>query len=484
MKITMMQQPRYYHCFLALTLVTTIIIGICPSTPFVCAEDIIINKEVDYEEDKNIAYDGTDLIEWITSNGGFIHPNARIGMDPTGKYRGVFVKSVGGTDGGTVEGIEEDELVCSIPWDLIVKPDTYDYHEFFQTNCDALHELYHQFQLGDNSKYAPYINYLKNQPAGRIPSEWSKAGKELLIQILDQREDHEGLPPYNVLDRYEREWLGQCQGEDTPLARAAFFQLISRDEDGLMVPFFDMHNHSNDPKQLNTIPAKPKKVGKPFTMRANRDIAPGEQIIISYNRCHGCWFDIEYEDCETKSFGGTDFLFSQFGFVEDYPQNWYIPQFMEDGVTLFDEIRFCLDRNDESGELFVRRFGDNYSIEEEEIPFDKNVEFLKEEVGRLLKLEHELKKKDSELVKSMPRYEWDMIWTYQKALVTALTTAIETVEQMPPPEERGYWSSSDDYSRDKSSSDDDSRDHYDSRDESEDEESSSDDDDYSKHDEL
>jgi outer membrane receptor for ferrienterochelin and colicin len=66
--------------------------------------------------DKNIAYDGSDLIEWITSNGGFIHPNARIGLDPTGNYRGVFVKSVGGEEGGTEEGILEDELICSIPW--------------------------------------------------------------------------------------------------------------------------------------------------------------------------------------------------------------------------------------------------------------------------------------------------------------------------------------------------------------------------------
>ena len=67
------------------------------------------------EEDKNIAYDGSDLIEWINSNGGFIHPNARIGLDPTGQYRGVFVKNVD-EEGGTEKGIGEDELVCSIPW--------------------------------------------------------------------------------------------------------------------------------------------------------------------------------------------------------------------------------------------------------------------------------------------------------------------------------------------------------------------------------
>ncbi len=112
----MMKQQQKYHCFLALALITTIIIGICSSIPFACADENNTNQIQEEEEDLNIAYDGADLIEWITSNGGFIHPNARIGMDPTGKYRGVFVKSVGEEEGGTVEGIEEDELVCRIPW--------------------------------------------------------------------------------------------------------------------------------------------------------------------------------------------------------------------------------------------------------------------------------------------------------------------------------------------------------------------------------
>ena len=123
----MMQQQRY--CFLALaafsSIVLTTIVGIGSTT--VSAEEILaaandnpaahdVNESNQDVDDKNIAYDGSDLIEWITSNGGFIHPNTRIGLDPTGNYRGVFVKSVGGEDGGTEEGIEEDELVCSIPW--------------------------------------------------------------------------------------------------------------------------------------------------------------------------------------------------------------------------------------------------------------------------------------------------------------------------------------------------------------------------------
>ena len=63
----------------------------------------------------NLSYDGSDLIAWINSNGGFIHPNARIGLDPTGQYRGVFVKSVG-EEGGTSDGIEDDDIIARIPW--------------------------------------------------------------------------------------------------------------------------------------------------------------------------------------------------------------------------------------------------------------------------------------------------------------------------------------------------------------------------------
>ena len=109
----------------AFSITFTIIVGAGNTTVFaeegvaaVAVEDIVADDTTAAavtEEDKNIAYDGSDLIEWINSNGGFIHPNARIGLDPTGNYRGVFVKSAG-EEGDTADGIEEDELVCSIPW--------------------------------------------------------------------------------------------------------------------------------------------------------------------------------------------------------------------------------------------------------------------------------------------------------------------------------------------------------------------------------
>ena len=57
---------------------------------------------------------GQAIIEWINNNGGLIHSNARIGLDPTGQYRGVFVKTL--EEGGSAEGIEDGDIVGRIPW--------------------------------------------------------------------------------------------------------------------------------------------------------------------------------------------------------------------------------------------------------------------------------------------------------------------------------------------------------------------------------
>ena len=172
-----------------------------------------------------------------------------------------------------------------------------------------MHELHNQFLLGDESKFAPYVKYLLNQPRGRIPSEWTHAGKNLLNTILGKKMEgdilmEEGLPPNFFRKGFQETWIDECGGEDTPLARAAYYQFTSRDEDTLMVPFYDMCNHSNDLTKLNTISVKPRRKGKPFILRANRDIAPNEQIFISYNRCNRCWSDRKYKDCTSWSHYG------------------------------------------------------------------------------------------------------------------------------------------------------------------------------------
>ena len=81
------------------------------------------------------------------------------------------------------------------------------------------------------------MNYLKNQPRGRIPSEWTPPGKQLLDTILDRdpEDDLAGLPPQYYQKEYEETWIGECGEEDSDLAKAAFYQFTSRDEDTMMV---------------------------------------------------------------------------------------------------------------------------------------------------------------------------------------------------------------------------------------------------------
>eukprot|EP00970_Alexandrium_tamarense_P012817 scaffold3091_cov186-Alexandrium_tamarense.AAC.12 len=246
--------------------------------------------------------------------------------------------------------------------------------------------------------------------------------------MLDKEVDEEGwveggLPP-KFMKGFEDVWMDGCGGEDTELARAAFYQFTSRDEDTLMVPFYDMCNHSNDPKKLNTINSKPRRPGKPFVLRATRDINPGEQIFISYTRCNRCWHDIKYKDCTTWSYYSTSDVFDIFGFVEDFPQTWSFPVDTEDyGDEEWDEVLFCLDHDEETGTLLVT-FGDNYSEDSEDwVPTSGGLRFLQDQLLRLKDVEVKMKN-DEKLMASMPNYEWEMSWRYHEALMTAISAAI------------------------------------------------------------
>ena len=232
-----------------------------------------------------------------------------------------------------------------------------------------------------------------------------------------------------------------------------------------MVPFYDMHNHSNDPDKLNTISAKPERQGEPFLLRSIRDIAPGEQIVISYNRCNRGWFDPTYEDCVSRSYYDTSELFFVFGFVEDYPQTWNYHMKLDRNKS--DNLIFRLQKNDD-GRLVVT-FGDNYSRDlEDEKPLASNIMFLGQHLSRLQELALSMKE-DKALKQSMPKYEWEMAWRYHEALMTSMSAAIlasEFAEDADRKKDEGH--SEDDYS-DIGSSDD-------SDDDSDDEEEISDDD--------
>jgi hypothetical protein len=86
-------------------------------------------------------------------------------------------------------------------------------------------------------------------------------------------------------------------------------------------------------------------------------------------------------------------------------------------------VVFCLEHDDEAGNLLVS-FGDNYIDNPQEwIPTDGGLEFLHRELSRLNDFKKEFKE-DKELIASIPEYEWETTWRYHDALMTALSAAV------------------------------------------------------------
>mmetsp|Transcript_13038 Transcript_13038/g.26485 ORF Transcript_13038/g.26485 Transcript_13038/m.26485 type:complete len:476 (-) Transcript_13038:96-1523(-) len=396
-------------------------------------------------------YNGSDLISWVNSSPqGFVHPSVRIGREIPGDKStllGLFVSSDPDT-----EPIEKGEIIAQVPWDLMIHPGNKYHHETF-FSCRALKNIVEELKLGDQSKLAPYVRYLLTQNLDGIPGYWSEPAQEFFSFVLD-----DALPPFEEKWRhdYAMKWIKNCGGDPDidPLERKAYFLAMSRDEDTLMVPIYDMANHSNDADKLNTLSYKPTSPGDFFQFVAARKILPGEQIYNSYNRCNYC-SDADFELCETFSWNRTPDLFLEFGFVEDFPQTWRFEYEIDssdddddddgDDYPQISVIAFCLDKNKESGQLEVYWEGDD-----DELGDGDDVEFLMEHLVRISdlrkkKLEFEDKfvwrngdgKYDTALPEELDYFgetlqlngkmttsEWDAIWQYCNALILALGAAI------------------------------------------------------------
>lgn len=380
-----------------------------------------------------------DIIKWIRSKpDGVIHESLRVGREKPGdpnSINGLFVKFDG-------EGIEEGEVVAHIPWDCTINPGKkYKFYKF--DGCPGIYNLADELRLGEKSTKAPYVRYLLSLPRGTMIGEWNDAAKDFLSAVLGQGD----LPPYEETWKFDfrNNWVRACEGnENDEVERAAYFLAESRDEDTLMVPIYDMMNHSNDPKKLNTLSYKPKEAGDVFRVVASRRIEPGEQVYNSYNRCSRCSIDlygVDNDKCETFSYYRTPDILSHFGFVEDFPQSWIFDSNDSSDDDMPSEFDICLPKNSKTGEIDVYWGADRAD--------DRDIAWSETQVKRLHKL---YKKKDNlekELVgeddeKKIGRYQWDTIWRYHGALVTALESAIAA----------SFFDSSDD---DDSSSSDDER---------------------------
>lgn len=387
--------------------------------------------------DEHGDYNAADIIEWIRSNDGIIHESLRVGREIPGdpnSINGLFVKS-------DAPAIEKGDVIAHIPWECTINPGLkYNFDKY--ESCANIYNLADELRKGEESSKAPYVRYLLSLPRGTMLGEWNDAAKDFLSVVLD----HEQLPPFEDQWKFDfnADWVGDCEGnEDDEYERAAFHLNHSRDEDTLMVPIYDMMNHSNDPKKLNTLSYKPKEIGDVFRVVASRRIEPGEQVYNSYNRCNKCSIDlfgVDPKDCETFSGYRTSDILSYFGFIEDYPQSWIFDSNDSSDDDEPSEFDICLLKNPETNEIDVY-WGEDKAD-------DHDIEWAEGQLKRLRKLKKRKDKLEEEFVgedgDKVGRYEWDIIWRYHSALVTALESAVEA----------SFFDSSDDGSSDDDSSDD------------------------------
>jgi spermidine synthase len=382
------------------------------------------------------------LVDWLNAQeGGIFNPKQEIRHenpeDPTSKL-GVFA----------TERIEEGEILSQVPWSIII--DSTQEGEEAQTeipdvlSCVTVEKLLSEMQLGDDSKYAPYVKYLLAQKdVDQIPSAWSNEGKELLVELLDGTE--QWIPPRMPIQLMQDEWFRECDGDEEDTFSedvAALVMKISTDD--LMVPIYDWYTHRNG-KWFNAKENDDRGVA--HQMIARRAIEAGEQIHNSYDLCDGCnEFAVEngygtpgtYTQIKiivvvlrlhfSHNIPSSTEIFRDYGVVESMPQRW---SFQPKAVELEDDeekwlyapeqINFELQESDEGGvevnwatHLLFDDRGRNY------------IRMLfRKELRRLYRFQNVMYKLDSsEGNPGIPKEEWEKIRDFYSALKNALRYAI------------------------------------------------------------
>jgi hypothetical protein len=215
------------------------------------------------------------IFDWIhNSEGGFYNPKQEFRQDVKTGIAGVFAK----------ERIEKNEVLVTVPWDRIIKSDNPE--EEGQVCCGFVAAVAREMRLGDESKFAPYANYLNSQDDDQLPSVWTPAGQQLLRSIVGGEVEEPEIPPTEPTEWLTYDWNDRCDGKsyDALSAKAAML-VVQRSDDFIMIPAYDMYNHRNG-KWFNT--RTDTEIYVNHVTKATRVIEAGEQIYVSYNQCEEC----------------------------------------------------------------------------------------------------------------------------------------------------------------------------------------------------
>jgi len=331
-----------------------------------------------------------ELVEWLrSSEGGFINDKISIrrsNPNDSSSPFGIFAN----------DNLKKNELIFSIPpSNLFTAGRTYSLEK--GAECGVVFKLIDEMKNPNNSEFRPYVNYLKEQRYGQLPSDWSRAGKELLLELLGHSSE-DPLPPAWPVSWVD-DWVNECGGSTDPFDVNAYLMVKQRGWDEVLVPVYDMMSHRNG-NWLNTVDDSIHDAiesGRNVIVTASRDIAKGEELHTSYNFCTNC-------SGRNDSYGTFEIV-RDYGFVEMFPQRWW---FLED-------FGFELNK-DESGNLVV-----TWLTEE---PGSEMINYLEDHLARIKKFEQvelEPLRHSFAVEEEIPENEMDVIIDLYESIVTAIT---------------------------------------------------------------
>jgi len=345
------------------------------------------------------------LIQWLKEGGGMFHDGLEIRKE--GGFFGMFA----------TKDIPEDELLLVVQRHQLLTEGPYAADEGFDGTiwCPTVYNLIDELKLQKegkdaDSKYGPYIEYLLQQEEGQLPSHWSEPGQQIFLELLAQDNNIEHNPtgalrkddlrPSEPVDYIVDDWKLGCQGSDDLFEQHAALLLLQRGWDELMIPVYDMMSHRNG-KWLNTKSNSVHNQEEPVMVRAATAIKKGDEIYTSYNLCTDCG------NRATSGYGTPEIL-RDFGFVENYPQRWFLTK----------AVKFDLNQNDD-GSLEVV-----WKTKKKKKTSVKSIVWMQHQLERLRYFSMD----DDDVIPMgvLPK-EWNVMKQYRSAVMIALTEALKSL---------------------------------------------------------
>lgn len=285
--------------------------------------------------------------------------------------------------------------------------------------CDAaLALLHHVRNEGNTSDFAPYLDYLyRSENIPSIPSTWSLVGKAFLKTIQGSTlipQDITELSFFkDCIDLENEGYLTDIEDDQKIPFETAYAIALTRSWDEKLVPVLDMFNHHPQPNIV--VDDDDDKDAQTIKIFAKTDIRRGDQLYT------------DYRNRSQDSIHHVSTLLRDFGFVEDYPQQWKIPtpekrsNIEENNVPV--DIRFDIVRvENEDGE----RYDVNWVRPVTPLVHPVAANHLKKELARIRAVNLSVVETAATVASESER---ETILGYYRSLVIAYETVISSVEQ-------------------------------------------------------